>query len=99
MASNKSKKDQYTFRQHYFSDLIHGRLGYIFISHNFQKVVEDSEILGAMSTDHSALFHSFLHFNKLNSGSGLWKFNKSLVSKGDFKQKFTKHVQIKSKLN
>ena len=52
MVSNKSKKDQYTFRQHYFLDLIHGRLDYIFISHNFQKVVEDSEILCAMSTDH-----------------------------------------------
>ena len=48
---------------------------YLLISYNFQEVVKDSEILCAMSTDHSALFCFFQNFNKLKKGSGLWKFN------------------------
>ena len=42
------KKTQYTFRQQHFPGLIQGRLDHIFISHNFQEVVKDSEILFAM---------------------------------------------------
>ena len=53
------KKMQYAFRQQHFSGLIQRRLDYIFISHNFQEVVKDSEILYIMSTNHSALFCSF----------------------------------------
>ena len=53
-----------------------------------------------MLTDHSVLFCFFQHFNKLKKGSGLWKFNNSLVSNEDFIQKCTKHIQkIKEQLN
>ena len=70
------------------------------ISHNFQEVVQDSEIFCAMSADHSALFCSFQHFNKLKKDSGLWKFNNSLVSNEDFIQKCTEHIQkVKGQLN
>ena len=63
-------------------------------------MVQDSEILCAMSTDHSAAFCSFQHFNKLKNGSGLWKLNNSLVSNEDFIQKCTKHIQkVKEQLN
>ena len=72
-----------------FCGLNQHRLDYIFISHNIQEVVKDSEILCAMSTDHSALICSFQHFKKLKKGSGLWKFNNSLVSNEDLKQKCT----------
>ena len=78
MASMK-KKMQYSFRQQHFPGLIQGRLDYVFISHNFQEVVKDSEILCAMWTDHSALFCSFQCFSKLKKGLCLWKFNNSLV--------------------
>ena len=54
-------------------------LDYIFISHSFQEVVKDLEILYAISTDQSAFFYSFQHFSKLKSGADLWKFNNSLV--------------------
>ena len=91
---------QYTFRQQHFSGLIQRRLDYIFISHNFQEVVKYSEILCVMSTDHSALFCSFQRFNKLKKGSGLWKFNNSLVSNEDFIQKGTEHIQkVNEQLN
>ena len=46
-----SEKKQCTFRQQHFSGLIQRRLNYIFLSHNFQEVVNDSKILCAMSTD------------------------------------------------
>ena len=59
------KKMQYTFRQKHFLGLIQRRLDYIFISHNFPEAVKDSEILDAMSTNHSALFCSFQRLNKL----------------------------------
>ena len=63
-------------------------------------MVRDSEILCNMSIDHSALFCSFQHFNKLKKGSGLWKFNNSLVSNEDFIQKGTEHIQkINEQLN
>ena len=92
MASMKPKKMRSTFRQQPFSGLIQRRLYYIFISHNFQKVVKDSEILWAMLTVHLALFCSFQHFNKLKQGSGLRKFNNLLVSNEDFIQKCTGYI-------
>ena len=102
MASKKSKKKKllYTSWQQHFTSLIQRRFDYVFILHNFQEVVKDSEILGAMSTDHSTLFCSFQRFNKLKRGSGLRKFNNSLISNKYFIQKCTKHIQnVKEQLN
>ena len=91
---------QHTFRQQHVLGLIQCRLDYIFISHDFQEVIKDSEILCALSTDHSALFCFLQHFNKLKNGSGLWKFNNSLVSNKDFIQKCTELIQkVKKQLN
>ena len=46
------------------------------------------------------LFCYFQHFNKLKKGSGLWKFNNSLVSNEDFIQKYTEYIQnVKEQLN
>ena len=61
---------QYTFRQQHFSGLIWHRLDYIFISHNFKEMVEDSEILYAIdfinqgSAAHLILIHSFINWSK-----------------------------------
>ena len=83
-----------------FLGLIQRWVDYIFVSHNFQEVVKDLEIFCAMSTDHSVLLCSFQLFNKLKKGSGLWKFNNSLVSNEDFIQKFTEHIRkVKEQLN
>ena len=49
-----------------------------------QEVVKNSEILGAVSPDHSALLCSFQYFNKLKKDSGQWKSNNSLASNEDF---------------
>ena len=99
MASKESKKMEYTFRQQHFAGLIQRRLDYIFISHNFQEVVKYSEILCVMSTDHSAFFCSFQHFNKFKKGSGLWKFIMKMKIK-DTIQKCKEHIQkVKEQLN
>ena len=90
----------YTSWQQHFTSLTQRRFDYVFILHNFQEVVKDSEILGAMSTDNSTLFCSFQRFNKLKRGSGLRKFNNSLISNKYFIQKCTKHIQnVKEQLN
>ena len=47
------KAKQYTLRQQNFSAFIQRRLDYIFISQNFQEVAKHTEILNAISTDHS----------------------------------------------
>ena len=84
---------QYTFRKQHFPGLIQHRLDYVFISQN-------TEILSVMSTNHSALFCFFQHFNKLEEGSDLLKFNNSLVSNEDFIQTCIEHVQkVKEQLN
>ena len=91
---------QYTSSQQCFSGLIQHRLDYIFISHNFQEVFKDSEIIRTISTDHLALFCSFRHFRKLKKGSDLQKFNDSLGLNEDFIQKCTEHIQkVFKKLN
>ena len=49
-----------------------------------QEVVKNSEILGAVSPDHSALLCCFQYFKKLKKDSGQWKSNNSLASNEDF---------------
>ena len=63
-------------------------------------MLKKSEILGAMSTDHSAFFCSFQHFSKLKKGPSLWKFCNSLVLNESFIQECTEHIQnVKKELN
>ena len=71
------KAKQYTFRQQHFSGFIQRRLDYIFVSQNFQKIPKHTEILNAISTDHSPVLCLFQ--NQCQRGPGLWKFNNSLV--------------------
>ena len=52
------KKRKYTFRQKHLSAIIQQRLEYIFISQNFQEYVKKSDVLNALSTDHSPVFCS-----------------------------------------
>lgn len=54
---------QYTLRLQHFFGLIQHRLGYILFFRNFQEVFKDSEILCAMSIDHSAPFCLFFNIS------------------------------------
>ena len=63
-------------------------------------MLKNSEILGVMPTNHSALLPCFQYFNKLKKGLDLWKFNNLLVSNEDFIQKCAEHIQkVKEQLN
>ena len=65
------KVKQYTFRQHHFSGFLQRRLDYSFISQNLQEIAKDTEILNAISTDHSPV--------SCQREPGLWKFNNWLA--------------------
>ena len=58
------KAKQYPFRQQHFSGFIQRRLDYIFISQNFQEIAKNTEILNAISTDHSPVLCSFQNLNR-----------------------------------
>ena len=78
------KSKAFTFRQHHFSGILQRRLDYLFISNNMQELVKNVKILNAVSTDHSRLFCSFLNLTNIVRGSGLSKFNNSLISNTNF---------------
>ena len=74
------KVKQYTFRQQHFFDFNQRPLDYIFISQNLQEIARHTEILKAISTDHSPVLCSFQNHNQCQRRPGLWKFNNFLVS-------------------
>ena len=59
----------FTFRQNHSTRFIERRLD-IFISNCFQEFVNDTEILPALSTDHSQSLISFLNDKSNENGSG-----------------------------
>ena len=78
------KAKQYTFRQQHFSGFLQRRLDYIFISQNLQEIAKPTEILNAISTDHSPVLCSFQNLNQCQRGTGLWKFSNSLVCNEEY---------------
>ena len=52
------KKCKYTFKQKHLSGIIQRRLDCIFISQNLQEYAKKSDVLSALSTDHSPVFWS-----------------------------------------
>ena len=55
------------------------RLDYIFISNFLQKFVIYTDVLPALSTDHSPVLILLSNYISDNNGSSLWKLNSSLV--------------------
>ena len=94
------KMKSYTFRQQHCSGLIQRRLDYIFLSVSFQELIKKSEILNAFSTDHSPVFCSIENISHFKKGSGLWKFNNSLLHNEEFVRKFKEYLEkTKDELN
>ena len=92
------KKKSYTFRQQHFSGLVQRRLDYSFLSLSFQELIQKSEFLNAFSTDHSPVFCSIEACSQFEKGSGLWKFNNSLLLNEEFVAKL-KDFLVKTKEN
>ena len=52
------KKKRYTFRQQHVTGFIQRRLDYFLVSNNLQESINKTDILTALSTDHSPIFFS-----------------------------------------
>ena len=73
------KEKKYTFRQRHYSGYLQRRLDFIFISNQLQTMVNKSEILVAISTDHSPVLMNLTIENiNFQKGAGYWKYNSSL---------------------
>ena len=73
------KRQNFTFRQNHSIGFIERRLDYIFISNSLQEFVNYTDILLAVSTDHSPVLISLSIDNSDNNERGFWKYNSPLV--------------------
>ena len=73
------KHQNFTFRQNHSTGFIERLLDYIFVSNCLQQFVNHTNVLLAISTDHSPVLMSLSNNNSDNNGRGLWKYNSSLV--------------------
>ena len=87
-------KKLFTFRQKHFTGIIQRRLDYIFVSNSLQESVKKTEILNALSSDHYPVFCSFVNNDTFACGSGVWKFNNSLLLNTEFVKKLKTHIEI-----
>ena len=75
-----------TFRQKHF-----GFKQFTGIKKQKQK---QTEILNALSSDHSPVFCSFVNSDTYACESGVWKFNNSLLLNTQFVKKLKNHIEI-----
>ena len=83
------KAKQYTFRQKHVSGFLQRRLDYFFISNNIQEFILDTDIILAISSDHSLILISFSKEKQDSKSSGFWE----LPSDKIFKEKLKQHIQ------
>ena len=86
-------KKLFTFRQKHFTGIIQRRLDYIFVSNVLQESVKKAEILNALSSDNYPVFCSFVNNDIFARGSGVWKFNNSLLLNTEFVKKLKTHIK------
>ena len=68
------------------------------ISKNFQEIAKHTEILNAISTDHSPVYVHFKTLIKVKEE--IWKFNNSLVSNKEYVLRLKELVtKVKGELN
>ena len=73
------KPQNFTFRQNHSTRFIKLQLDYIFVSNCLQEFVNYTDVLPAISTDHSLGLILLSNDNSDNNGRGPWKYNSSLV--------------------
>ena len=69
------------------------RLDYFFISNTVQEFILDTDIIPAISSDHSPILISFSQEKQHSKSFGFWKFNNLLLSDNIFKEKLKQHIQ------
>ena len=70
------------------------RLDYIFVSNSLQDPVKKTEILNTLSSDYSPFCCTFVNNDTFVRGSGVWKFNNSLLFNIEFVKKLKVHFEI-----
>ena len=78
------KKKRYTFRQQHVTSYIQRRLDYFLVLNDMQEFINKTEILTALSTNHSSMFFSLSKNIGICRGKGLWNVNNSLHHKPNF---------------
>ena len=73
------KRQNFTFRQNHSTGFIERRLDYIFVSNCLLEFVNYTDVLPAISTDHSPVLISVSNNNSDNNGRGLRKCYSFLV--------------------
>ena len=91
-VSNPHKK-LFTFRQKHFTGIIQRRLDYIFVSNSLQESVRKTEIL-FYHLIIPPVFCPFVNNDTFARGSGVWKFNNSLLLDIEFVKKLKTHIKI-----
>ena len=86
------KAKQYTFQQKHVSGFLQRCLDYFFIFNNIQEFILDTDIIPAISSDHSPILISFSKDKQNNKSSGFWKFNNLLLSDDIFKEELKQHI-------
>ena len=64
------------------------------VSNNLQESINKTNILTALSTDHSPMFSSLSKNINISGGKGLWELNNSLCHKHDFLTELKNHLKV-----
>ena len=70
-----------------------GAIIFFFIFNNIQKLILDTDIISAVSSEDSLILISFSKEKQNNKSLGFWKFNNLLLSDNIFKEKLKQHIQ------
>ena len=92
--SKIQRKNVIHSEQQHATGFIQRRLDHFLVSNHLQESINKTDILTALSTDHSPIFFSLFKNIDVSRGKGLWKFNKSLCQKPDFVTELKSHLKV-----
>ena len=75
------------------NQMLHRRLDFLYISDTMQPLVNDTDIIPAPATDHSALSLSIKSLPKNSRGPSFWKINNSLLQEKEYVHMIQKLIE------
>ena len=83
----------FTFRQNHSQGILNLRIYYIFISNKLQEFSNNAITLLAFKIYYLSVSVIIFNYSKIKPGPGLWKFNSSLNSDEDFREKLKNFIE------